>query len=281
MPTELRALLPADVEAADAVLRAAYGGGSRRDRLERYLALQPDGWLLAEAEGEVAGVAGTMHYGPLAYIGLVGVSPAFRRRGIALALMQRLLAWLAERGDPVVVLEASPSGAPLYEQLGFVDDGHTISFEFEGPPRQHPPAPGVQPLARADLPEIAAFDAPIFGAARQPVFELLLREEPARAFVLRDDAGACAGFLFAQSDKLGPWAAATPAAAEALLTSALALRYTAGPYVLAPATNPHIAPLLARHGFVAVRALRHMHRGGARSPGRAELLYGRASFAIG
>ena len=281
MATELRTLLHADIDAADGVLRAAYGGGSRRDRLERYLALQPDGWMLAEADGEVAGVAGTMHYGPLAYIGLVGVSPAFRRRGIALALMQHLLAWLAERGDPVVVLEASPSGAPLYEKLGFVDDGHTSSFEFEGPPRQHPPAPGVQPLTPADLPAIAAFDAPIFGAARQPVFELLLREEPARAFVLREGEGQVAGFLFAQSDKLGPWAAATPAAAEALLTTALALRYTAGPYVLAPGNNPHIAPLLVRHGFVAVRALRHMHRGGEHSPGLAALLYGRASFAIG
>lgn len=281
MTAELRALLPADAGAADVVLRAAYGGGSRRDRVEKYLALQPDGWLLAEVDGEAAGVAGTMHYGPFAYIGLVGVSPAFRRRGIALALMQHLLGWLAERGDPVVVLEASPAGAPLYEKLGFIDDGHTISFEFEGPPRQYPPASGVQPLTPADLPAITAFDAPIFGAARQPVFELLLREEPARAFVLRDEAGACAGFLFAQSDKLGPWAAATPAAAEALLTTALALRYTAGPYVLAPGNNPHITPLLARHGFVAVRALRHMYRGGDHSPGQPALLYGRASFAIG
>jgi GNAT superfamily N-acetyltransferase len=91
MAIELHTLTAATLDAADAVLVAAYGGTSRRARLANYLRLQPGGWVLAEFDGAVAGVAGATNYGPFAYIGLVGVSPAYQRRGVALAMMHYLL----------------------------------------------------------------------------------------------------------------------------------------------------------------------------------------------
>ncbi len=125
MTIEIRTLTPADLDMADALLMAAYGGASRKQRLQSYLTLQPDGWILAHWDGTPAGVAGATHYGPIAYIGLVGVHPAYQRRGIAMAMMRHLLRWSAERGRPVLQLDASPAGAPLYERLGFVDDEST------------------------------------------------------------------------------------------------------------------------------------------------------------
>jgi GNAT superfamily N-acetyltransferase len=44
----------------------------------------------------------------------------WRRRGLALLLMEHLLAWCGERGVETVVLHASDDGRPLYERLGFV-----------------------------------------------------------------------------------------------------------------------------------------------------------------
>jgi ribosomal protein S18 acetylase RimI-like enzyme len=91
MTISIHPLTAADLDRADAIQQAAYGGGSRKDRLQLYLSLQPDGWLLAKLDGEPAGIAGGTNYGPVGHIGLVAVDPSKQRRGVALALMQHLL----------------------------------------------------------------------------------------------------------------------------------------------------------------------------------------------
>ncbi|MGW0904905.1 GNAT family N-acetyltransferase [Streptomyces sp. NPDC002853] len=53
-------------------------------------------------------------------IGVV-TDPAHRRRGHSRALMRDLLDWFREREVARVDLYASPEGAPLYRDLGFVD----------------------------------------------------------------------------------------------------------------------------------------------------------------
>jgi predicted GNAT family acetyltransferase len=46
--------------------------------------------------------------------------PAWRRGGIAEALLRELLAWTTAQRISSVVLHASPAGRALYERLGFV-----------------------------------------------------------------------------------------------------------------------------------------------------------------
>jgi ribosomal protein S18 acetylase RimI-like enzyme len=281
MTIELRALTAADLNVADTILMAAYGGASRKQRLRSYLRLQPDGWILAHWDGTPAGVAGVTHYGPIAHIGLVAVQPSYQRRGIAMAMMQHLLRWAAERGDPVVQLEASPAGAPLYERLGFVDDEKTIGYRQDDCARRPPLSDRVSLLRASDIPALAAFDAPIFGADRTAVFELFLGEAPERAFVAREATGQISGYLFAQQATIGPWAARTAGDAEALLGAALQLAYEAGPFVLAPSSNADVSILLLQYGFSPNRSLRHLRLGGQGPIGRHALLYGLASLAIG
>ena len=50
----------------------------------------------------------------------VYVEPAFRRRGIARALMETMIQHCREENFPFVSLHASDLGRPLYEQMGFV-----------------------------------------------------------------------------------------------------------------------------------------------------------------
>ncbi len=47
------------------------------------------------------------------------VVPELRRRGIARALMTKLIDCATQAGAPVITLHASDEGRPLYEQLGF------------------------------------------------------------------------------------------------------------------------------------------------------------------
>jgi ribosomal protein S18 acetylase RimI-like enzyme len=72
--------------------------------------------------GGVAGMAGAYN---------VATDPARRRRGIASALMRRLLADARERGFAWCVLQSSSGGQPLYERLGFWRLGGYAVYLFD------------------------------------------------------------------------------------------------------------------------------------------------------
>ena len=61
-----------------------------------------------------------LELGPEAIVLNVYVEPAWRRRGVADALMRAVLDGLARRGIRRIVLHASDQGRRLYERLGFV-----------------------------------------------------------------------------------------------------------------------------------------------------------------
>jgi ribosomal protein S18 acetylase RimI-like enzyme len=122
--------LPGDQEAAIVGATAAYLRGA----LPRgeYL-----GWVAESAlsPSEPIGGAGVqlrpilprprpssdgIELGPEAIVLNVYVEPAWRRRGVAEALMRALLRALAERGIRRIVLHASDDGRRLYERMGFV-----------------------------------------------------------------------------------------------------------------------------------------------------------------
>jgi GNAT superfamily N-acetyltransferase len=311
----IRRLTATDFGVADGILREAFGTpDSFKADLQRCMALQEDGWFFATHAGSPAGMVGAVDYGNFAYVGLMAVHPALQSRGIGRALMLRLLAWLDARGTPVALLDATEAGRPLYASLGFVEQDQACVFaqqaesqhslsclwhtgqSFGEEARAATPRsvtargqPGgfggtdrVRPVRLRDLPALVEFDTPIFGAAREAVFRALLTAEGSeRFFLVHDGAGQLSGYLCAQSQRIGPWAARRPEDAEALIQVALSLPYAVVPRVLVPQANRAAAHLLERNGFHLVRAIRHMRRGGSRHPGRRELLYGQASFAIG
>jgi len=281
MTIAIRPLTAADLDRADALQQAAYGGGSRKDRLQFYLSLQPDGWLLATLDGEPAGIAGGTSYGTIGHIGLVAVDPSKQRRGVALALMQHLLDWFDQQRCPLIQLDASAAGAPLYRKLGFVEDEKTLGFTQDDCALRPAQSERVGRLSAADIPALVAFDAPIFGGERAAVFAAALAEAAERAFIAHDSAGQISGYLFAQPQLLGPWAAHTPADAEALLAAALTLPFDGAIRTLTPGSNADAAKLLMRYGFSPQRLLCRMRRGGTAAAGQRSLLYGQTSLAIG
>jgi hypothetical protein len=90
-----------------------------------------------------------------------------------------------------------------------------------------------------------------------------------------------AGYLFAQTRRLGPWVARSPRDAEALLQAALTLTFKGDPLAIAPAKNTAAPDLLERHGFRHEFTNHHMQRGLSTIPGRRTAIYGQTSFAIG
>lgn len=282
MILNIRNLTAADLEDIDRVLMAAYGRASSfKSELQLCLALQPDGWLIAECDGAPVGMVGAVDYGAFAYVGLLGVHPTFQRRRIGLALMERILAWLDEHGCPNAVLDATEAGRPLYTSLGFVEEEKSLVLQQDTTAQLLCSCELVSELRSTDLAELVAFDTPLFGADRQAVFAAFLNEFPDRAFVARNQVGQIVGYLFAQPQKFGPWAASTLEASEALLATALRLSFNGVPHVLVPSSNRSATALLCRYGFNKQRSLSHMHRGGSLVPSRRDMLYGMASFALG
>ena len=95
--------------------------------------------------GELAGVAVLTRYGAeFAVIGMMLVATRYGGRGLGRALMNRAL---AEAGDAIVFLHATPVGRPLYEKLGFVPAG--ASHTYLGGFRSAAPAARAAPAASA------------------------------------------------------------------------------------------------------------------------------------
>ena len=85
-------------------------------------------WLASDADRVVAGGAVVISPWPAhpydlecrrATILNVYTDPAYRRRGIARALMQTMIDWCKREGFARVTLHASDDGRHLYESLGF------------------------------------------------------------------------------------------------------------------------------------------------------------------
>lgn len=282
MILNIRNLTTADVEDIDPILMVAYGRPSSfKSELQIYLTLQPDGWLIAECDGIPVGMVGAVDYGTFAYIGLLCVHPAFQRRGIGQSLMERILARLDDRNSANAVLDATELGIPLYTKLGFVEEEKSFVLQQNSTLQHLDSCESVRKLCSTDLVALAAFDTPIFGGDRKAVFAAFLKAFPNRAFVTHDQTGEIIGYLFAQPQRLGPWAASTAEAAEALLATALQLAFDGTPFVFVPGSNQTATALLRRYGFTQQRSLSHRRRGRSAVPSQCFMLYGMASFAIG
>ena len=88
-----------------------------------------ESWV-ASWGGGVVGSSVLWRYGSeMAWIGMVIVHPAYRRRGIARTLLKRCLDACQERGVARIGLDATPVGRELYSDLGFVETDEMIRHE--------------------------------------------------------------------------------------------------------------------------------------------------------
>jgi len=298
----IRALQADDFAAADDVLRAAFHNNvSFVPRLRRYLALQPDGWLVADDEGQVVGMVGAIDYGPFAYIGLMAVRPDRQGQRLGRKLLDTLLVSLDGRGTPCSLLDASPAGAPLYERSGFVDTG--LSHEFSCGEESLPSAPTVSSASSdgatlpaeadsiqsntpavtvagtADVDDIVALDASFLGAPRERLWRWLFATH--RVLVARGPDGALAGYLCAQDPLLGPFGAREAAVAAALIAAALQTLGHRNVRLQVPEENVEGRALLASLGFREMRTLRHMRRGPFPTLAGWRSIYGKGSYCLG
>ena len=99
----------------------------------RLLQSSPKGCFGAFLDGRLIGTVTTVAYGTeLAWIGMMLVDPDYRRRGLGTRLMQTALEHLQRIGVNSIKLDATPSGRPLYESMGFRPEGLIERWEGMG-----------------------------------------------------------------------------------------------------------------------------------------------------
>ncbi len=112
----IREMSLADIPSGLGLCRASRWNQTERD-WQSFLTTAPHGALVAVENGRVIGSVATLPYGPFAWISMVLVDPAARRRGLGTLLLNRGLALIPDR--MAARLDATPAGEVLYRKLGF------------------------------------------------------------------------------------------------------------------------------------------------------------------
>lgn len=131
----VRKMLPDDLDAVMSVeqdsfpapwSRSAFEDELAQNRLARY--------LVATAENQIVGYAGTWLVVNEAHVTNVAVDSRFRNRGIGRLLMEQLMELAREEGMESMTLEvrvSNQSARKLYKHLGFIEKGIRRNYYSE------------------------------------------------------------------------------------------------------------------------------------------------------
>ena len=165
-------------------------------------------------DGRIVATAAIMPYRHrFAWICMVLVAEDQRRRGHATHLLHWATEASARRGL-VAGLDATPAGREVYRRMGFRDIYGLTRMETavghanrSGLARPSGEADTISIVQASDLAEIAAFDAPRFGADRADLLAFLYGRAPKAAFLARRN-GEISGFCLARpgqrATQIGP-----------------------------------------------------------------------------
>jgi predicted N-acetyltransferase YhbS len=252
----IRSARPGDLARLGPVYERA-GFGGRLAKVAGFARARLDGEVVvAEAGGEVAGVAAGAVFAGTGWVGGVAVVPAHRRVGLGGALTEAIVEFLEGRGVATVLLHATALGRPVYERLGFVPE--TPYRTLSGPtlargPREAP----VRPGQAGDLEAVAALDRAATGEDRR---RLLTALWPAGGLVATAGGRPLGFHLPSPWRPGGATIAADPGAGLALLD---AVRAAPGDKVAisVPTANSAAVDALEAAGFSEVYRTIRMYRG--------------------
>lgn len=166
--------------------------GDRRlnlDFVTRHAETHP---FVAEADGRIVGTGVLSVNGSVGWIGTIWVEPAWRRRGVGMALTHATIDAAESAGCRTLLLVATDAGRPLYEKIGF--EVQTWYRILEAPGLgEEAVDPRIRPYEAADLPAMAELSSAATGEDRMHLLAVFASPETANCLV-RDD-GTLGGFV--------------------------------------------------------------------------------------
>ena len=243
-------------------LKTEAGWNQLEADLRRLLDLQPDGCFVAEIDRVPVGTVTCGRFGDVAWIAMMLVDPAYRRRGVGRTLMMQAMNWLDYHRIRSIRLDATPLGRPLYESLGFRAETTFVRYEGILPSVGSVTGPGSVAAGEV-FEDVIALDRAVTGAHRGPLLRRLAREYPESFHVARE-RNQLLGFIMARpganARQIGP-CIGDAAAGPRLLEDAR--RRYAGERVILDVPRQHApaARLVESWGLAPARELLRMGYG--------------------
>lgn len=269
-----------DLDAAFALSTQA-GWNQLRPDWRRLLDLYPEGCFGGTVDGDLVATTTVATYdGAVSWIGMVLVDEAHRRQGYGSAIFEHALAETLDADVPVVGLDATDFGRPLYRESGFLDAAPIA--RWCGELDAVAPPTGVDELGpgRADVHDL---DRRVCGVDRSELLDALLAETGTAGFV-READGTVRGYAILRPGRdhwqLGPVVADRRADAEQLLGAAAAHLGTDTVLVDAVRTDD-TDELLSAAGLEVQRTLSRMYRGSEELALWDDAVWAAAGFELG
>jgi len=182
------------------------------------LDLAGEACVAAVQDRRVVGTGVAIPYGgQVAWVGMILVDAAVRRRGVATRIMQTLYQGVAP--GVTVKLDASPAGQAVYEKLGFVAEYGLTRMFCSTVRAVSMDAHDSRPLDSSDLAWAVQLDADAFGAARETLLNRLLARGAVAAW--RTSDAFCLGREGWTAFQVGPVVGPDPEAVRKVVAAAL------------------------------------------------------------
>ncbi len=231
-------------------------------------------WALAEKpDGAVAGMVGAVPLGEIGILCHLAVHHDYRKVGLGVGLSSWAVSYLRSQGAQVIRLDATRQAEDLYSSLGFQPAARRFRYRLEGatlrawsreargkrsawPRRGRSCASGlrVSTLVFEDLPELYGVDHWSFGADRSALILATLRLHPGLGLIARDTSGRINGYLVKSASgtrtRIGPFMAAEPSVARALLSCALQANGSTSSVEVSTTGEGQVQAVLEAFGFV-------------------------------
>ncbi|MCF8032954.1 MAG: GNAT family N-acetyltransferase [Desulfarculaceae bacterium] len=278
----VRAMSREEVERLAVPWAAAEGWNPGLNDGPVFHAADPQGFFLAEKDGQALGCISAVNYGrAYCFLGFFLVVPGTRGQGVGYALSQ---AALAHAGKRVMGLDGVVAQQDNYRASGFEYAFTSVRYARPGGGEAEPPESGrLKELASLPWERVLAYDQAHFPAPR-PEFLRGWLAMPAVTALGLVHGGELKGYGVLrpcqEGHKIGPLFADGPEQARALYL-ALAGRAAGGPvYLDAPQNNPHAVALARGLGMEPVFETARMYKNG-RPAWPAEEIFGITSFELG
>lgn len=221
----------------------------------------------------IATAAALPYEGEFGFIGMVIVSQASRRQGLATMLVNRSIQFLREM-NLIPALDATEQGEAVYDRQGFVPQFRYDRWEND------PRGGGNSKLnsQTIDPAFLAEMDAAAFGARRAALFQDFLARPDTAVQAENEDAFALIR-RGRRASAVGPVVAGSEQQAIRLLDKILAIEQPV--FIDVPQRWQKIGKWLERHGFSIQRSFARMALGRSEPFGKQERLFAVAGPEFG
>ncbi len=158
--------------------------------------LEPDGCFIIFDDSKKIGVATTISYNRVGWLGNVIVSEKYRSKGAGALLVKHSLEYLFNRGVETVGLYSYFDKVPLYRKLGFMS--HSVFTVMKGNGLSNRIIKRPKEVTEKDVSQIIYFDRFYFGASRKKLLKPMLLDSKNLCFASFKDKKIL-GFIVAKT----------------------------------------------------------------------------------